>query len=421
MKQRIISSLKWSEKYTKIDMTYLASGFFWGNINYVFFSVLGFVVSILFARYLTKETYGIYQYILSIASLIGATTLTGMNSAVTRAIAQGNEGDLKSSTRYQIVFGIIPMVISFGISFWYLIHGRSDFALAFLWIPLFLPLGNAFNTWAAYLGGRKLFQSGTYFGLLNSLISYTGIITLVYFTRDFVWITFATFFFGFLGNIVLYHLVTRRIPPNDKTNPDTIPYGKHLSLMAIPGIVSAQLDAFLIFQFIGPAGLAIYSFATIIPEKLAGALKTISNIALPKFSMKSESGVSDFVFKKIWWILLFVLLSAGIYVLFVPWLFNTFFPAYSDSILFSQVYALSFFSVVATFLQSALTSQQRTKELYIVSFTIPSIKIVLLVTLMYYFKVWGVIWAQIITNFISISLQMYLLKHKKLEGITKTV
>ncbi|MEN9621738.1 MAG: hypothetical protein RLZZ67_172 [Candidatus Parcubacteria bacterium] len=393
-------------------MTYIASGAFWGNFNYFVYSALGLLASILFARLLTKETYGMYQYILSIAGLVGAVTLTGMNSAVTRAVARGHEGEFKKATQYQILFGIIPGIIALIISGWYLINGNNSLALSFVWVALFLPLGNAFNTWAAYTGGKKLFRVGTYYGLLNSLISYTGVIALVYFSRDFVWIAFANFFFGFLGNIIMYKLILKNIPPNETTDPETIPYGKHLSLMSIPAMIAAQVDALLVFHFIGPAGLAIYSFATLIPEKLSGALKFISNIALPKFSEMTEDEMRESVFKKISWVFLIVLLAGGIYAYIAPYFFKIFFPAYTDSIIYTQIYSLSLFSIVATLLQTALTSQKKTKELYVFNFSMPFVKILLLIGFMYYFKVWGVIWAQIVIPFISIPLLLFLLRKK---------
>lgn len=409
MKQKIASALKWSQRYTKTDMTYLASGAFWGNLNMIIYSLFGLIATMLFARFLTKESYGMYQYILSIAGLIGATTLTGMNSAVTRAVARGHEGELRNAIRYQILFGSVAFACSLAVSGWYFIHSNNALAVSFLFVAIFLPLGNAYNTWAAYTGGKKLFRIGTYYGLLNTTIAYGGIIAFVYFSRNFVWVAFANFFFIFIGNFIVYTLVTRHMPPNKEMDPETLPYGKHLSAMAIPGMIAAQVDAFLVYQFIGPASLAVYTFATLLPEKLSGSMKFISNIALPKFSAISEEEVRRSIAKKIMWLVGIAAIASAAYALAAPLIFRLLFPTYGESVIFTQVYALSIFSVISNFLQTALTSQKKTRELYIFNFTVPFIKIALLAILMYYWSVWGIVWAQIITIFLSIAILFFLL------------
>lgn len=394
----------------KIDMRYIVSGAFWSNANYFVVSLLALVTSLLFARLLTKEQFGTYQYILSIAGLLSSITLTGMNASVTRAVAKGFEGELKRSVRYQIIIGIIPSIIALAVSGWYLFHSQANISISLLWIALFLPAANALNTWAAFMGGKKLFRLGTYYGLINTVISYGGVIIMLCFTRNFIWIAFGNFFFGFLGNLVMYNLILKRFKPNDSIEKDTLSYGTHLSAMNIPNAASSQLDALLVFHFVGPTALAIYTFATLIPEKLAGGLKLLSSLALPKFSEKSEESVRRFLIKNMPLMLIGIGTFIGLYALIAPWIFHIFFPTYDASIPFTQVYALSFFSVIGGIVQAALQSQKKTKALYITSFLTPSIEAFLLVILMYYFGVWGILWAQIITNIIQIPIQMAFLE-----------
>jgi short subunit fatty acids transporter len=68
-KSKLISLLRKSEKYTKTDMVYLLKGGFWLNLNNVISSGLSFVLSILFAKYVSKEAYGSYQFLISFASI----------------------------------------------------------------------------------------------------------------------------------------------------------------------------------------------------------------------------------------------------------------------------------------------------------------------------------------------------------------
>ena len=399
----------------KVDMAYVVSGAFWSNANYLFISILSLLTSVLFARYLSKEQYGTYQYVLSLAGMISTATLTGMNTAVMRAVAKGYEGELRKTTRFQLIFGIVPTIISLGIAVWYLFHADSGLSLSLLWVALFLPAANALNTWSAYMGGKKLFRIGTYYSFVNSIVSYGGVIALIYFTHNYIWVAFGNFFFGFLGNLIMYWYTLRKLKPGNTTEEGTIAYGTHLSLMGLPGAIPGQLDALLVYHFVGPAALAIYTFATLLPEKLSGGLRFAQNIALPKFSEKSEESVKRFLIKKMGLMFILIAIVVVLYALAAPWIFHTFFPAYDASIPFTQLYSLSFFGVISTLVQSAIMSQKKTKALYIISFVSPAIRTVLLCVLMYFWGVWGILWAQIIQNFISIPLFMSFLDDKKNE------
>ena len=413
LKNYIYSLLRKSEKYTKTDMVYVASGAFWSNLNYIIVSSLALIASILFARLLSKENYGMYQYILSIASIIGATSLTGMNNAVTRAVARGHEGEFTRSIKIQLIWGLLPFLVSIAISGWYFFHHNINLSVPFLFIALFLPLANAFNTWVSFVGGRKLFRIGTYYGITNSLLTYGTIIAFIYFSRDYVWIIFGNFFGAFLSNFIIYTLIVKKLKPNKETDGETIKYGSHLSVMAIPGIISSQIDALMIFHFIGPSALAVYSFATLIPEKIAGGLKFIAAISLAKFAQRNEDDIRKSLIRKMWLAAGFLLIAATIYAFIAPWIFEILFPKYKDSIIFTQVYSLTFFSVISAIVQTALISQQKVKELYKVNTIMPIFKTIMLFVLMYYFAVWGVLFAQIISNFVSIPVQLSMLKSKK--------
>jgi O-antigen/teichoic acid export membrane protein len=200
--------------------------------------------------------------------------------------------------------------------------------------------------------------------------------------------------------------------PNDKVDPETISYGRHLSIMGIPQGLVGSLDALLIFHFIGAPALAVYSFATLFPERLSGGLKFISTIAFPKFSEKSEEDVKGFFHKKIWWLLLLLALVAALYAIAAPYIFELLFPTYMSAVPFTQIYSLSFFAIAAGVVQTALLSQKKTKELYISTLATPFIKALLMISLMIPFGVWGIIWAQIITIFFQITFPIYLFQRK---------
>src|ERR1700674_1685174 len=95
--ERLHALLRWSEKYTNLDMVYLVEGGFWLSIGTAVTALSSFVLSIAFANLLSPVAYGIYKYTLSLASTFNAFTLTGLATAVTVGVSNTKEGILKQA------------------------------------------------------------------------------------------------------------------------------------------------------------------------------------------------------------------------------------------------------------------------------------------------------------------------------------
>ena len=90
LKQKIYNFLKWSEKYTGTDMIYLIKGGSWLVSGSIIASLSGLVIMAVFDRFVSKETFGAYQYVLSMAALISVFSLPGIGSALIRTIGFGS-------------------------------------------------------------------------------------------------------------------------------------------------------------------------------------------------------------------------------------------------------------------------------------------------------------------------------------------
>lgn len=111
-KNRLYRLLRWSERYTKTDMIYLASSGWWLNLDVAIQSTLSLLLSITLANLLLPTVYGTYQYLVSIAALVAALCLSGMNSAVTQAVARGHEGVLRTSINFQLRWSVVPATLT---------------------------------------------------------------------------------------------------------------------------------------------------------------------------------------------------------------------------------------------------------------------------------------------------------------------
>ncbi|HYC34702.1 MAG TPA: oligosaccharide flippase family protein, partial [Candidatus Paceibacterota bacterium] len=414
LKNRLTSHLNKLSRLMGIDMNYVVKSGFWVNANFVVASLLGLISSIIFARFVSKETYGTYQFVLSLATIIAVAVPNNVSTAILRSVAQGNEGDLIRGTKFQLRWGIIGTVVASLVSVWYAVNENFGLSFSMITIAIFMPATYALNTWTVYLQGKKEYKRLFFYTTLSTLISYASVFLVIFLKPEYIYIAVANIVAGFIANLVLYILTIKKMKPNNKTGTDTISYGKHLSIMGIPAGLVGQLDVVLIFHYLGAEALAIYSFATLFPERLAGGLKFISTIIFPKFSEKSEGDVRAFFKKKFWWLMgLLSLMILGYWIL-SPFIFKWLFPAYESAIPYTQVYALSFLAIGASIVHNALLSQKKIKELYISTLAYPLLKALLLFALMFMFGVWGVIWGQIITIIFQIIFPLYLLQKSKI-------
>jgi O-antigen/teichoic acid export membrane protein len=274
-------------------------------------------------------------------------------------------------------------------------------------------LNNVFNTWSAFIQAKKDFKTWFIFSAINTILAYSAIFLTLYITRSFVWVIFISMTSSFLINIILF-LITLKIykPNNIKDEENVNSYGLHLSLVSIPTLLSNQLDSILIFHLIGPVQLAIYSLATLIPEKLAGGLKFISTIALPKFAERKEDELKNTITQKTLIILVALIVCMVIYIILIPIFFPIFFPRYLESIPYTQIYSLTIVSVAVGFVQAAMMAHKRTKELYTTSITGAIIKSALMIALIFPFGIWGVLWAQILNQVIILGISLTLFKRE---------
>ncbi len=396
LKNWIFSILRRSEKYTKTDMVYLAKGSFWLNLNNIISTLLAFILSILFANYVTKETYGNYQFIVSIASIIGTLSLTGMNAAVTQAVARKLEGVLKDSVKTQIRFSFIPFLIGLCISAYYLIQTNNVISISVLIISILMPFSNSLNTWGAFVSGKKRFDSFFWQSQIINSLYYVAMIFIIFLAPSAIFLVIANFGAMFIGNLIAYFYTINKFKPNNNSENAALDYGKKLSLSSILPLVALQIDNILVFHLLGAQNLAIYAFASNIPDKFMSLVRPLSTLALPKMAERAEGWEkSSFVPKVLRFFVLSVFMSL-IFIIFAPLIYHTLFPAYQESIRYAQIYIFATaFSATASFCISAIFAS-RSNNIFKFNIFNPIINILAITLGAYTLGIWGAILGKII-------------------------
>lgn len=409
LKKIIYNFLIWSERYTKTDMIYLAKGGFWLTLGRIVFSISGFLLTIAFANLLSKETYGTYQYVLSVASILAIPTLSGMDTAMVRAIAQGYEGSLIPALKTQIRWGVLGGIASLGVAGYYFLNNNT-LAVSFLIIAVFVPLMNPFSVYQSFWNGKKRFDIQAKYNIIIRVLAVSALIITVLLTKNLIFI-FGVYFASYTFLYFIFLKITiRKISPAGKQDPQAISYGKHLSLINIIGAIASQLDKILLWHFLGAEALAIYFFAITPVQQIKNAFKGLHPLALPKFSQNYKKNPKAILLKKIGKFLPIMIFVVIIYIISIPYIYKIFLPQYLGSIPYSRLFAITLLFTPQILFITFLTAQKKTKELYIYQFSVCVTQIVLLLVLLPMYGIWGAIIALVATQVLNLGLYVYLFK-----------
>ena len=399
--------LRRSQKYTGTDNIYLAKGGSWLVLGQIVPTAIAFFSAVAFANLLSQANYGNYKYVLSLAELLEITALAGMGAAVTQAVARNLEGSFYTAFKTKLKWGLLGSLAALSGAAYYWLKGNEILPIPLVMTAIFLPIMIASHIYASFLGGRKLFNIQIKYSIISQMISVGAIITALFLTKNIIWLIAAYFISSTSTNYFFYLLTKFKFRPNKKEDPQTLSYGKHLSLMGVISGVASRLDKLLLFTFIGPTPLAIYSFATIIPERIEGILGNVETLAFPKLASKPQKEIKANLMKKFWKLALLTGIVMILLIAIIPYFYKIFFPQYLNSIPYSQAFVFSFISLPIALLGTAFKAKMMKKELYIMklgSFA----RICLLAALIPFYGIWGAIAATIGAEIFKAGLVLFL-------------
>lgn len=381
-------------------MFYVAESSFWSTISFSVTSALSFILVIAFANLLPREAYGTYKYIMSLAGSLGFLTLTGMNTAVTQAVARGHNGIVKYSVRLQLRWNLLFVAGLLILAGYYLIQDNRLFAITLGILAFSLPFTAAFNTYGAFLAGKKEFKKGAIYAVVSSSIYVVVMLSALFLTKNLA-ILVAVYAFGNLlpAILIYFHIIKlyRLEGWEKKQEQDLFRYGGHLSIVNIFSTISQYIDKIVVFRYLGAVQLAIYALAIAAPERLRGLTKNISSILLPKLSSKTLTDIKPVFYQRTFQGMAVGALISLVYILLAPLFFKLLLPQYLDSIRYSQVFSINFiFTIPASYMSSVMRSQKMIGTIYLSSVSANISRITLFILFGYFWGIWGIICASIL-------------------------
>jgi O-antigen/teichoic acid export membrane protein len=418
IKQKIKAFLLWSQGYTKADMLYLAKGSFWVAFGQFFNGALSLILVIAFANLLPKETYGMYRYIISIAGILNIFTLTGMNNAVSRAVAKGNESILRPAVLYQLKWNLLMFLVLAILSGYYYAHNNSTLTISFLILGIFIPPTLAFNTYGAYLDGKKRFGTANILSTLSTFTYSAGTLVILFLTEEVLWFIVAYAITTFIPSFVFYLYTMRKfeVPTDKAQTEDTFKFGWELTYIRLLGPIFSQIDKIILWHFWGPVPLATYSLATAIPGRAILFIKSWVAIGFPKFTEKTPEQINLVFNRRILQGLFIGSLVTVSYVFISPFIFKYLLPQYIEGIFYSQLLAFSFiFALPNRYISLLFTAQRQSRQIFINNIIVSFVGIFLFISLGIFGGILGLVLAHNLYNMLGmlISIMSWKFKYPK--------
>lgn len=401
LQERAYALLRKTEKYTKTDMVYLTGGSFWLFLKTGLSAVLAFAVLIAFANLLPQETYGAYKYVFSLFGLLALPTLMGLGTSVIKSVAQGYEGTPAAVLKTKILWGFMGSAASAGVALYYGLQGNMQLAAAFGVVAVFVPFIDTFSIFNTILTGKQLFKVSVFYETVTQAVSSVAVVTALFLTDE-LWIILASYFLSMTAvrAIAFWHIV-KTYTTNKNVDDTALSYGKHLSVLEVLVTAVDTLDGILLWQFVGAAPLAVYSFAKTIPLQVSGALRRIPTLAFPKFANRDLASIQKGIMPKLMLLFAILIPITIAYIVCAPFLFSLLFPQYVEAVPYTQFFALSLLLFPKKLFGTALGAHRCIREQYISAGVALSAKVIFMLLLIPSFGIMGAITAELLTQAVS--------------------
>ena len=389
----------------------------WMSGGQVVVSLVTFISMFVLANWVDEEIVGSYRFIIALYATASVFALLGMGTALKRAVASGKSGSVYLAKSKKLLYGFIGSVFFVGVALYFYLFTEQTY----LWLPLVLaavtlPWSETYALYGQYLNGASRFK-----------VTAVSLATERIFTS--VFIILASIYFPSVLGLVLaytgstliirYYLFVRAqkiVVPNDEYDKGMVSYAKHLTGMSLIGAITAQLDKYILFFFFGPATLAAFWAASIIPQEAGRFLGIAFSTFFPRLVQNSYKDTVRFVAKVFVIALIGTLLLALLYALVSKYIFSILLSPYKDMYLMSSVLMLAYFVTPHLLVWSIFTAKRQVKELYYYSIFEPFLTAVLYFIFVPIFGVWGLVYALCLrTVIINLVAVFVLLKYRNYE------
>ena len=159
----------------------------------------------------------------------------------------------------------------------------------------------------------------------------------------------------------------------------------------------------------GPAYLAIYAFALVIPDQLAVLITTVTDVIIPKLGENNQHSIQLKIKEKAWFLIAVNIILITIVILLTPLAIKILFTEnYAESILYSQIITGSLFVYVFEVIYSRiLVVKKRKAEIFKTNVAMSIFRGIAIVISFIWFGLLGVAISSIIARLFNLVMYLY--------------
>ncbi|MBI4355800.1 MAG: glycosyltransferase [Candidatus Omnitrophica bacterium] len=325
---------------------------------------LGLAVVVM--RCLDAEAFGQFTYVRAIVAVAALTALPGMLPAVTRAVARGDEGTLRTGWLAMVrsaVWGAAVLALMAG---WYaFVRPLPVMALCFGVAAAGFIITSTTELFRAFWEGRGWFGSAAWRVALQHLGIMGATALAAWLSRSLVWTLAASVIATIVIQSWLQQEAFRRSRPTP-AEPEAVAYGRQLTRVSWLSLAAAHVDKLLIAHLLGFPSLAVYALAALVADQARRFGNITVTLLFPTFARLEGPAASQWLNVHGGRLALGygAFVTAGIVA--APWVVpRCFGPTYQSAVVYVQwMLAVTWCELSSGFISKVLlTTQERPREL----------------------------------------------------------
>ena len=351
----------------KIDTEIIKSGVY--NVSKIIVaSVFSFIASILIARVVSRDHYGIYIFILAIFNTFSIFSIPGLKTVIFKASSQNYDGTYRKALNLSFKWSFVSVICLTLISLYFIIFNTSfyhyEIGISLLLMGIFSPIMYSMDMWKIILKGKQKFNISFFLTLIISITQFSVIfifLILLNFRNALIliiiFVVLKLIFNILFTNFSKKYIKNKQIAQNWKKQ------GFALSIMDLSSIIFNSVGSFLIGVLLSLESAAIYGITLAIGNLFMLTIVSFIEVFLPRLYRSKH----DFLLKDT---LLFFFLGFVISLLFgfiieYP-IILLYTQKYSEVVFLCKIYLFIIpFRIISAFLGPYLIKHNMNKEINI--------------------------------------------------------
>lgn len=403
-----------SSKFFKLDTKYFAKAVFYSGIQQSVGIISGLVISYFFGHFVSKKIFGDYNLILSVLGFLTLVTLPGIDSYLTRSIAEKFDSSLLRSIKVKFLFSLIGVPILLVFAFFY--SSNVLLSICFFITAVIFPFLAPAQLYAEFLTAKQKFKKLALFNIFSSLLSAVLLSLVIVTSNNSLILILIAYFIGILAPAIIATInILKSIKFNSKKiDKDLIPYGIFGTILSIIPWSASYLGQILLAYNFNTELLATFTVSYRLPLYIHKNLSVLYQPIIARLAAQSyREHVETLKKHSLKLVLGGVFLALPIYLLSPIVITTIFSERYADAIPFAQLLSLSIIPLPLNWVISYIITYQKIKRSRLIATTIlNSLKIILFIFLIPVYKLYALVVILIFERYLELLLNFLIIYFK---------